>query len=161
MTCENQYFFKYLLQEGFEETTSKTFKQSYFEIIEGKYSPYRHLRTFKRRDIVFFFDLSVLTVTNNGKFIACFIFFNTLENTYFEIPDKIISIVGDPNRYVSPKIRKLIMQLGYYECAKCGSTERLEIDHIIPVSRGGGNEYGNLQVLCKTCNLKKSNKINQ
>lgn len=36
-------------------------------------------------------------------------------------------------------------------CALCGATEKerpLDVDHIIPRSRGGGNEKSNLQVLC-------------
>ncbi|MBR5502670.1 MAG: HNH endonuclease, partial [Oscillospiraceae bacterium] len=35
----------------------------------------------------------------------------------------------------------------------------LEIDHIIPVSKGGVTEEGNLQTLCWKCNRAKSNKI--
>jgi hypothetical protein len=45
------------------------------------------------------------------------------------------------------------------KCVKCGSQENLEFDHIIPISRGGANTYRNLQILCKKCNLEKSNKI--
>lgn len=32
------------------------------------------------------------------------------------------------------------------------------VDHIMPVSAGGHNDVSNLQLLCKTCNLKKNNK---
>lgn len=44
-------------------------------------------------------------------------------------------------------------------CVKCGSRENLEFDHIIPVSKGGATTYRNLQLLCKKCNLEKSNSI--
>ena len=33
------------------------------------------------------------------------------------------------------------------------------IDHIIPFSKGGNSTWRNLQILCESCNLKKSNKI--
>ena len=35
----------------------------------------------------------------------------------------------------------------------------LEIDHIIPVSKGGLTEESNLQTLCWKCNRSKSDKI--
>jgi hypothetical protein len=44
-------------------------------------------------------------------------------------------------------------------CAKCGSKEDLEFDHIIPVSKGGATTYRNLQILCQKCNREKSDKI--
>ena len=42
-------------------------------------------------------------------------------------------------------------------CAVCGSTEKLCVDHIFPVSRGGFTQMDNLQVLCEKCNIQKSN----
>ena len=35
----------------------------------------------------------------------------------------------------------------------------LEVDHIIPISKGGKTEPDNLQTLCWKCNRTKSNKI--
>ncbi|MEI6823714.1 MAG: HNH endonuclease [Bacteroidota bacterium] len=45
------------------------------------------------------------------------------------------------------------------KCVKCGSQENLEFDHIIPFSKGGSSTYRNIQILCKKCNIEKSNKI--
>lgn len=42
-------------------------------------------------------------------------------------------------------------------CAFCGNTEKLCIDHIFPVSRGGFTRMDNLQVLCEKCNIQKGN----
>lgn len=50
-------------------------------------------------------------------------------------------------------------------CVICGRspatdlTVELHIDHIIPWSKGGSNHAENLRVLCKTCNLGKSDHI--
>lgn len=46
-----------------------------------------------------------------------------------------------------------------YQCANCGTSEDLTIDHIIPISRGGTNTSDNVQPLCKSCNSRKSNKL--
>lgn len=54
---------------------------------------------------------------------------------------------------------RLFIKLGReygFQCLCCKSTTGdLQIDHIVPVSRGGGSEYENLQLLCKPCNLSK------
>jgi len=44
-------------------------------------------------------------------------------------------------------------------CVRCGSKENLQFDHIIPVDKGGSNNEENIQILCKKCNLLKSDKI--
>ena len=41
------------------------------------------------------------------------------------------------------------------KCAKCGSREKLEYDHIIPVSKGGSNTARNIELLCESCNRSK------
>lgn len=56
-------------------------------------------------------------------------------------------------------IRNRILDRFNHKCVFCGSTENLHIDHIIPVSRGGREDEDNMQVLCRTCNLKKHNSI--
>lgn len=50
-----------------------------------------------------------------------------------------------------------------WKCLSCGRKARedgvlLEVDHIIPRSKGGSNDMDNLQTLCKKCNIGKSNK---
>lgn len=45
------------------------------------------------------------------------------------------------------------------KCVYCGAIENLQLDHIIPFSKGGATSLENLQILCQKCNLDKSNKI--
>ena len=59
----------------------------------------------------------------------------------------------------SEKFRKQFMKAK--SCVKCQSLDFLEIDHIVPVSAGGSHEIENLQVLCRSCNRKKSSKTGE
>ena len=45
------------------------------------------------------------------------------------------------------------------ECGKAPPEVKLHIDHVFPSSKGGTSKYENLQFLCESCNLKKSNKL--
>ena len=51
---------------------------------------------------------------------------------------------------------------GNYVCAGCGEVfptrTYLQVDHIIPMAKGGLTVQDNLQVLCRTCNMRKSDK---
>ena len=42
-------------------------------------------------------------------------------------------------------------------CAYCGSNGPFHQDHVIPVSKGGGLEAGNIVPACQVCNLSKHN----
>jgi 5-methylcytosine-specific restriction endonuclease McrA len=41
------------------------------------------------------------------------------------------------------------------QCVLCGSREKLEFDHIVPVALGGSNTARNIQLLCEPCNRSK------
>ncbi len=43
------------------------------------------------------------------------------------------------------------------KCAICGSREKLEYDHIVPISKGGSNTARNIELLCEKHNRSKSN----
>lgn len=66
---------------------------------------------------------------------------------------------------MTKKLREHIKERDNYTCCNCGNSTHaepnllLEIDHIIPVSKGGRTEESNLQTLCWKCNRAKSNKI--
>lgn len=60
---------------------------------------------------------------------------------------------------LSTEVRRAVWIRDQGRCARCGSRERLEFDHIIPVSRGGGNTERNIELLCEVCNRAKSDSI--
>lgn len=68
-------------------------------------------------------------------------------------------------KLMTPKLRKYIIQRDNFTCCKCGNSIYkepnllLEVDHIIPVSKGGLTEENNLQTLCWKCNRSKGSKI--
>lgn len=55
--------------------------------------------------------------------------------------------------------RDLVYERDEWRCRFCGTEERLSIDHIVPLSRGGTNDLDNLQTLCRSCNSKKGAKV--
>jgi 5-methylcytosine-specific restriction endonuclease McrA len=44
-------------------------------------------------------------------------------------------------------------------CLCCGATEKLTIDHVVPLSKGGLNTTANIQILCIHCNKRKQSKV--
>lgn len=63
---------------------------------------------------------------------------------------------------VSNKMRFSIYKRDGYRCRKCGVSQRnarLEVDHIIPISKGGKSTYNNLQALCHRCNVEKGDRL--
>jgi len=49
-----------------------------------------------------------------------------------------------------------------FGCAVCGNPDQnLQIDHIVPLSKGGTNDLGNLQLLCPACNMTKSDRLEE
>ena len=62
-------------------------------------------------------------------------------------------------RISSTELKEYLLKKYNYKCVYCGkSNTRLEIDHVIPRSRGGTNRLSNLVIACHDCNQKKSNK---
>jgi hypothetical protein len=56
---------------------------------------------------------------------------------------------------IPEKVRSEVWRRDGGKCVDCGSRERLEFDHIIPVSKGGSNTVRNLEIRCESCNRAK------
>jgi len=62
---------------------------------------------------------------------------------------------------VPDSLRYRVLKKSKHRCELCGATKYdrpLDVDHIIPRSKGGKSDESNLQVLCSKCNRSKSNK---
>jgi Holliday junction DNA helicase RuvB len=60
------------------------------------------------------------------------------------------------DRMISSEVRRKVWRRDDGKCVKCGSREKLEYDHIIPISKGGSNTARNIELLCEKCNREKS-----
>ena len=60
---------------------------------------------------------------------------------------------------ISSNVKREVWRRDMGRCSKCGSREKLEYDHIIPVSKGGSNTSRNIELLCQSCNRKKAAQI--
>lgn len=76
-----------------------------------------------------------------------------------EVMERVINRIGFARTVIPESVKLLIYARDEGKCVRCGSTEKLHFDHIIPVSKGGGNSENNIQLLCEYCNLQKSDKI--
>lgn len=61
---------------------------------------------------------------------------------------------------VETHVRQYILERDGHQCLECGCQEALEIDHIIPLAKGGHpTDEDNLQTLCRPCNARKRDRI--
>jgi hypothetical protein len=60
---------------------------------------------------------------------------------------------------IPESVRNEVWRRDQGRCVDCGSRERLEFDHIIPVSEGGSNTARNIELRCESCNRRKGARI--
>jgi hypothetical protein len=63
------------------------------------------------------------------------------------------------NRRVPDTLRAAVLLRDGGRCRRCRRSINLEVDHIVPVSKGGKSEESNLQILCRRCNRSKCKKL--
>lgn len=66
---------------------------------------------------------------------------------------------GADSRHIPRDVRQRVWQRYGGKCVECSSDQYLEYDHIIPHAKGGSNADNNVQLLCRKCNLSKSDRI--
>lgn len=69
------------------------------------------------------------------------------------IPDPDTGAI-DPESTSWSRRRQLVLERDK-ACLRCGSTQNLDVDHILPQSAGGHDELSNLRAMCRSCNRKR------
>jgi hypothetical protein len=64
-----------------------------------------------------------------------------------------------PRTPIPQHVKTEVWQRDHGRCVECHATEYLEFDHVIPRSKGGADTVRNLQLLCRRCNQRKSDRI--
>lgn len=81
-------------------------------------------------------------------------------NTFFDMPVviRLKYYVKVPYQSV-PLNRKNLLHRDGHRCQYCGKeNEPLSVDHVFPKSRGGKDDWENLVIACKNCNVKKGSR---
>ena len=70
------------------------------------------------------------------------------------------SFSDEQRRLMTPSLRYRVLKRDGFKCVRCGRSPeedgvKLEVDHIIPIAKGGKTEESNLQTLCRDCNRGK------
>jgi 5-methylcytosine-specific restriction endonuclease McrA len=66
---------------------------------------------------------------------------------------------SERSRRIPEAVKSAVWRRDGGQCVQCAARDYLEFDHIIPFSKGGSNHDKNIQLLCRKCNLAKSDLI--
>ena len=78
--------------------------------------------------------------------------------------------MANASRYISDDMFFAVLDRDDWECVYCGrelfydddeEEDNVEIDHKLPISRGGKSDFNNLQATCGYCNARKGAKTHE
>ena len=99
--------------------------------------------------------------TGNGLYVVSDpTFVGAILDTLVKISKRQLVVTKtDASRHIPQDVKNAVWQRDGGKCVQCGATSYLEFDHIIPHTKGGANTVANIQLLCRSCNLKKNDRI--
>ena len=83
----------------------------------------------------------------------------TLGLTLVQLPFRPSASAAKPIRNPSQNLKHKVLLRSGGRCVQCGTMDDLQYDHIHPWSKGGRTTFENLQMLCRSCNAKKRDKV--
>ena len=113
----------------------------------------------------------VFTYTSNGGKAQRSFSVPMTEETVISLVERLESkltfsaFAKEQRALMTTKLRRAILDRDNYTCRICGNSVHnepnllLEVDHIIPVAKGGVTVEDNLQALCWRCNRSKGSKV--
>jgi 5-methylcytosine-specific restriction endonuclease McrA len=79
---------------------------------------------------------------------------------------RLVSYVHVPRKFRRQVTNTFLFARDRYRCQYCGrhrselrGREFMTRDHVVPVSRGGANDWGNVVTACSPCNNRKGNRL--
>ena len=79
---------------------------------------------------------------------------------------RLVRFVHVPRKFRRQVTNTFLFARDAYRCQFCGCSERdlgfrecLTRDHVVPLSRGGTNDWTNVVTACSTCNTRKGNRL--
>lgn len=130
----------------------KSFLEEKVLILNQNYEPLS-ISNVKRAVILIFLNKAECIVKRDGKTIRA-------EKIEFPVPSviRILRYINYRTQEV-PLTRKNILKRDNYQCQYCGAREApMTVDHVIPKTRGGKDEWTNLVCACVKCNNKKGDR---
>jgi len=87
------------------------------------------------------------------------LYFNTVDDKY-PIPSIVRIKEYVKFRYDNvPFTKTNVFKRDGNQCVYCGSNRQLTIDHVIPTSKGGENDWNNVVTACARCNSEKGDLV--
>lgn len=72
---------------------------------------------------------------------------------------RVLKLAYEGQHYTGADVKRLLIEQGNL-CAYCETgLETYHVDHVVPLSKGGGNGPDNICLACPSCNLSKHNKL--
>lgn len=72
----------------------------------------------------------------------------------------VCAVRGRLPAHIWQPIRARILARDEVTCQYCGATDLpMDVDHVVPLTRGGSNKDDNLVTACYSCNRSKGNKL--